>query len=202
MGISAVHTLNRFLVEHPGIEGPLATYEKIAEVLFLGVLLVVIVLARGAGGLSWRRACVAAGLSAGVALAVGKVLSVIVNEQRPFVSHPALVHLFFAHAPDPGFPSDHATASFAIAVAIMLRSRLWGSIVLLAAAILSVGRVMLGFHYPIDIIAGAVIGTAAALVLWLPPIRRLVDRISDFAGGIWDGLVDRLLGRRRVGAST
>ncbi len=201
MGISAVHTLNQFLVHNPGIEGPLATYEQIAEALFLGVLLVVIALARGTAGMTWRRACVAAGLSAGVALAVGKVLSVIVDEKRPFVTHPALVHLFFRHAADPGFPSDHATASFAIAVAIMLRNRLWGSIVLLAAAILSVGRVMLGFHYPIDIIGGAVIGTTAALLLWLPPIRRLVDRISDFAGGLWDGLVDRLLGRRQVGAS-
>ncbi|MGN6816789.1 MAG: phosphatase PAP2 family protein [Solirubrobacterales bacterium] len=74
---------------------------------------------------------------------------------RPFVADPHGVHLFAGHAADPGFPSDHATAAFAIAVAIFLRKRAWGIFALVAATVLSVGRVALGVHYPSDVLAGA-----------------------------------------------
>lgn len=192
-----LHSLNQLLVHNDWLEDPLLFYEQIAEYLFLGLLLLVIAVSRGVGGLSWRRAAVAAGLSAGIALGIGKVVSTIVDRPRPFVSHPHLVHLFAPHAPDPGFPSDHATASFAIALAVMLRSRRWGTIVLIAAAILSVGRVALGYHYPTDIIGGAVLGCAVALLLWWPPLRRQVERMSDFAGGLWDRLLAWLAGLGR-----
>lgn len=43
------------------------------------------------------------------------------------------VHLFVAHAPDPGFPSDHATASFAVAVALLICHRRWGIVALVMA---------------------------------------------------------------------
>ena len=40
-------------------------------------------------------------------------------------------------------------------------------------------------------IAGAALGTAAALLLWTPPLRHRVDRLADWAGGYWDRAVDR-----------
>ena len=64
------------------------------------------------------------------------------------------MHLFAAHAADAGFPSDHATAAFAIAVALLLRSRTWGAIALVAATVLAVTRVAMGIHYPTDVLAG------------------------------------------------
>ena len=133
----------------------------------------------------------AAMLSAGLALAAGAVIAAIVDRARPFVADPGQVHPFISHSTDASFPSDHATASFAIAVAIFLRHRRWGLFALLAAAVLSVGRVAVGVHYPSDVFAGAVLGTTAALALWWPPLRRRADALSDFAGGIWDGAVSR-----------
>jgi undecaprenyl-diphosphatase len=151
------------------------------------------------GWASWRRAAVAAGLSAALGLAVGMLISELVDRARPFVADPGGVHLFSRHAADAGFPSDHATAAFAIATAIFLRNRRWGMVALAAAAVLLVGRVALGVHYPSDVLAGAALGAAAALALWAAPIRARVDAIADFFGRSWDRALD--WGASRAGFS-
>jgi undecaprenyl-diphosphatase len=187
---SVLHTLNDFLYRHDAVEDPLLFYVNASEALFVATLAIVFLAARGAGHSAWRRASVAAVLSAGLALAVGKVISELVDRARPFVADPSGVHLFSAHAADAGFPSDHATAAFAIATAIFLRKRGWGIFALVAATVLSVGRVAIGIHYPSDVLAGAALGAAAALVLWLGPVRARVDALSDLLGGYWDRAVD------------
>jgi undecaprenyl-diphosphatase len=182
---SVLHALNNFMFHHDGVEDPLLFYVNASEALFVATLAIVFLAARGRFA-DWRRACVAAVLSAGLGLAVGKVISELVDRARPFVADPHGVHLFASHSADPGFPSDHATAAFAIAVAIVLRKRAWGIFALVAATVLSVGRVALGVHYPSDVLAGAALGSAAALVLWLPPLRTRIDRLADWIGGYWD----------------
>lgn len=188
---SILHTLNDFLFHHDAVEDPLVAYINASEALFAATLVVVFLLAHGARLASWRRAAVAAALSAGLALAIGKVISELVDRARPFVAEPHQVQLFSAHAADAGFPSDHATAAFAIATAIVLRKRGWGFAMLVLAALLSVGRVAIGVHYPSDVLAGAALGALAAGALYLPPARRRIDALSDLLGGALDRLVDR-----------
>ena len=182
--------LNGFFYHHDAVEDPVLAYVNAAEALFAGMLVVALVIAYGRARASWRRAAVAAGLSAGLALAVGKLISDLVERARPFVARPSSVHLFAHHAADAGFPSDHATASFAIAVAILLRKRAWGTVVLVAAIVLCIGRVAIGVHYPSDVLGGAVLGTAAALLLWIDPIRARLNALADLAGRHWDGVLD------------
>lgn len=188
---SLLHALNGFLARHDAVEDPLLFYVNASEALFVATLAIVFLAARGAAHAAWRRASVTAVLSAGLALAVGKLVSEMVDRARPFVADPGGVHLFSDHAADAGFPSDHATAAFAIAVAILLRKRSWGYVALVAAAVLSVGRVALGVHYPSDVLAGAALGSAAALILSTPPLRARVDRLADWTGGYWDRAVER-----------
>lgn len=187
---SVLHALNNFMYQHDGVEDPLLFYVNASEALFVATLAIVFLAARGAGRFAWRRASVAAVLSAGLGLAAAKVISELVDRARPFVADPHGVHLFTAHAADPGFPSDHATAAFAIAVAILVRKRGWGIAALAFATVLSVGRVALGVHYPSDVIAGAALGSAAALALWWAPLRSRIDQLADWVGGYWDRLVD------------
>ena len=183
---SVLHTLNDFLYRHDGVEDPLLFYVNVSEALFVATLALIFLAASGARRIAWRRAAVAAVLSAGAALAIGKAISELVDRARPFVVDSGGVHIFSGHAADPGFPSDHATASFAIATAIFLRHRGWGAVALVAAAVLSVGRVALGVHFPSDVLAGGALGAAVALALWSPPLRGRVDVLSDRLGGYWD----------------
>ncbi len=196
MDWSIVHTLNHFLVGHDGIEDPLKVYVAIAEALFLGILLLVCVFARHERGRPWRRAAIAAGLSAGLGLLVTAIVAHLVYRARPFVAHPHTVHVFLAHSRDSSFPSDHATAAAAIVVALLLRRRFaWGLLMLVLALILDFGRIALGLHYLTDILGGSAIGAAAAICLWMPPLRRIIDRVSDTVGDFGDGLVDAVFGR-------
>src|SRR3954462_7221719 len=191
MDWSLLHALNDFMFRHDGVEDPLLFYVNVSEALFIATLAIVFLAARGAAHAAWRRASVAAVLSAGLGLAAAKVISELVDRARPFVADPHGVHLFSAHAADPGFPSDHATAPCAIAGAILLRKRGWGIAALVAATVLAIGRVALGVHYPSDVLAGAALGSVAALALWAAPLRTRIDRLADWIGARWDRLVER-----------
>jgi undecaprenyl-diphosphatase len=175
-----LHAVNGFAFQHDGFEDAVSRYEAASQALFLGLVLVLV--AFGGEGGAWRRAGVAAGLGAGCALACALVLSRLADRPRPFAADPSAVHLFARHAADPSFPSDHATAAFAIATAVLLRDRRVGAVVLALAVVLAAGRVALGLHYPSDVVAGAVLGAACSLVLYAPGPRGLIDGLADTAG--------------------
>lgn len=196
MDLSLLHALNRMFAHHDGLEDPLVAYANASEIAFLGLLIAAFVLAGWWGErTAVRRAVVAAGLSAGLALAVAQVIARLADRPRPFVAHPGSVHLFSAHAADSGFPSDHATAAFAIAVALVLRFRLVGLGALVAATVLAVTRVAMGVHYPTDVLAGAALGSACALVLHLPAVRAPLHRLADGSGRVLDAVLDGTVGR-------
>ncbi len=196
MDWSIVHTLNTWLYHNDGIEDPVLFYVQAAELIYLMLVVLLCAFARHERWAPLRRAAAAGGLSAGLGLLVGQIITVFYDRPRPFVSHPHAVHLFAKHAADASFPSDHATASMAIAMAFLLRRRYgWGVLTLCFSLILDFGRVAVGFHYPTDVLGGAAIGALAALLLWWQPLRRLVDGAADFCGGLWDRLLDGLLAR-------
>jgi len=173
-----LHAVNDFAVRHDGFEDPVTRYVGISEIVFAAILAILFLLARQ-NARTGARAAVAAAASSVVALAAGQAISHLVQRPRPFVDHPAL-HVFASRSPDFSFPSDHATAAFAIAVAILLRSRPWGIVALVLAVVLAAGRVVVGVHYPTDVLAGAALGTAAALALWaIRPVRRDLDAVAD-----------------------
>ena len=64
------------------------------------------------------------------------------------------------------FPSDHAVLFFALACGLLSISRAIGMLLLVHAFLIdSLPRVYLGYHYPTDILAGALLGSAGTL--WL-----------------------------------
>lgn len=198
--VQLTHALNAWATRHDGFEDPISAYASASEALFALLLVVLFAVVWGQMRTLARRAAVAAGASAGLALLIGQILSHLVDRPRPFVAHPGLVQLFAPHAADASFPSDHTTAAFAIATAITLRNRVWGVPALLAAAALGASRVVIGLHYPLDVTVGAVVGTVVALALYAPAPRRLTDRLADSMGAIFDGALGRArtLARLRV----
>lgn len=63
---------------------------------------------------------------------------------------------------DYSFPSGHTLASFGSAVCIFLFNRKWGAPALMLAVLISFSRLYLFAHFPTDVLAGAVLGTAIA----------------------------------------
>ncbi|MGR3344183.1 MAG: phosphatase PAP2 family protein [Paracoccaceae bacterium] len=70
------------------------------------------------------------------------------------------------------FPSDHAALFFSIAVSFWLIDRRIGKLALAhALLVVLVPRIIIGLHWPSDIIAGAILGAAIAAVA-LPVLAR------------------------------
>lgn len=186
MDYRLAHALDAFSAHHDGFEDPLRAYVASSEVLFAAVVVLLLLMPGTRRGIA-RRAGLAAATSTALALLVAHFLSSAVNRPRPFVAHPSTIHAFIAHAADPSFPSDHATAAFAIATAVALRVRRLGVLLLVLAGVLAAGRVFLGVHYPTDVLGGAAIGAAMAGACSLAPIRRRLDRAADLGGRWLDG---------------
>jgi undecaprenyl-diphosphatase len=179
MDYRLAHALDRFSVHHDSFEDVLRAYVSASEVIFALVIVALLVLVPGTRRAVARRAGAAAAASVAVALLVTHLLAGAIDRPRPFVAHPATIHPFLSHAADPSFPSEHAAAAFAIAVAVACRAKAWGAVLLVLAAVLAAGRVFLGLHYPGDVLAGAVVGAVTGIVSWLPPVRGGLDRIVD-----------------------
>ncbi|HEY1488613.1 MAG TPA: phosphatase PAP2 family protein, partial [Micromonosporaceae bacterium] len=134
---------------------------------------------RRLAGLLW------APIAALLAVAIAQPISGAVGEQRPFVGTRHVLTLV-RHAADAGFPSDHATASGALAVGILLASRRLGWMAALLGALIAFSRVYVGVHYPVDVVAGLLLGAAVALLgrapaTWLLERPVLAVKASRFA---------------------
>lgn len=75
---------------------------------------------------------------------------------RPFISHHVVRLITPLSAKS--FPSDHATIAFAMAITISYVNKRWGRWLIYLAVLVALGRVLVGVHYPSDVIAGALVG--------------------------------------------
>ncbi len=65
---------------------------------------------------------------------------------------------------DPSFPSGHATRIFAFAcVVVAMKGRKYFPALILGAAV-ATSRVVLGLHYPLDVVAGAILGISLGVI--------------------------------------
>jgi undecaprenyl-diphosphatase len=199
---SLFHALNAGVATRDWLEDPVTTFAALAVPLYVLATAGLWFLARPYGDAKWKLAATSALASAAVALVVNQVISHLWDRPRPFAAHAAATHLLSAPSPDPSFPSDHAAAAFAIAFAVLAFSRRAGALFVVAALLVGVSRIALGLHYPSDVIAGIVVGWAAAMLVtrlgmrWTSRLAALVGRVSDpVLQPVWDR-VARLLPAR------
>lgn len=137
-----------------------------------------------------RRREVAGALTAAVIVAI---LSRLVQiglpfHQRPLHTPELGVHLPLGVSPETlntfsSFPSDHAMLFFALCVPIWRYSRPLGLAAMLwTLVVIGLPRIYLGYHYPSDVLGGAIFGVGLMLLLEPLLLRSgLPDRIAKLA---------------------
>jgi membrane-associated phospholipid phosphatase len=187
------HAINLFVLHHPWLGRAFADVETVTPILVGAAAFGLWLLARPGANRHWKLASASALASGALALFVNQLIAKGWRRDRPFVTHPSS-HVWGARSHDPSFPSDHASAAFAIAFSVLLVDRVVGALFVAAAATLAIGRVIVGAHYPADVVAGCLVGLASALVVHrlaprlLRPAVRWASRITDpLLAPLWRG---------------
>lgn len=107
-------------------------------------------------------------LTGGLSLALYRLLKQGTSRPRPCDAHPAIQR----HAPaldQYSFPSGHTMHAVGFALVLALHLPVVALLVSPFAALVAMSRLVLGLHYPSDVLAGALIGISMALLshLWL-----------------------------------
>lgn len=104
-------------------------------------------------------------------LLVEQMLKYAVARPRPHVLDGALI---ISSASGFSFPSSHAAISWAMAVVMSRYEPRLRWVWYLLACVISFTRVYLGVHYPLDVIAGSVIGwgIGSMALRWATPRRK------------------------------
>lgn len=176
------HAINSFAGQIDGIDD---TFEVLAAYVPFALIALLLLLWFWPGARAQRTdrqwSCIAATLSASLALLMNQVIGLFWQRPRPFVDHHAV--LLAAHSADGSFPSDHAAFAFAVGASIYLLDRRVGIVALVAATAMGFARVYIGVHYVSDVATGAAIGIAAAL---------LVQQLRPFLAPVIDPALDVL----------
>lgn len=140
-------------------------------------------LARPGGDRKWKLACASGYAAAALALVANLVLHTLWDRPRPYETHD--IRHPWSSSTDASFPSDHASASLAIAFAVLAFDAAAGALLLVAAVLIAAGRLFIGAHYPGDVGASILVAAASALVVvrfarpFVLAVVRLVERVSD-----------------------
>ena len=191
------HAVNELMLDDPWVGRALSALESWSVPLLAAATFALWLFARPGAGRKWKLACASALASSAVALLINQLIAHFWDRARPFATH-ASAHVWGARSHDPSFPSDHASAAFSIAFSVFLFDRFVGSLFLMAASVIGIGRVFIGVHYPSDIVAGCLVGLASALLVvrLLRPlverVVRLVERVTDpLLASVWRQLPSR-----------
>jgi undecaprenyl-diphosphatase len=200
MDYRVYHGINRFVFDHDWLGRGLGVAETWAVPVLAAATFGLWLLARPGGPRRWKLASASALASAALALLIAQAIGRVWHRDRPFATHPD-AHVWGSRSHDPSFPSDHASAAFGIGFAVFLFDRVVGSIFIAAATFISAGRVFVGAHYPADVLAGALVGLGAALLI-VRVARPVIDRAVRLVERITDPVVAVLWRRHGARART
>lgn len=138
-----------------------------------------------------RRKVVSALMAAVVVAILSRLVQVgLPFHQRPLHTPGLGMHLPLSVEPETlntfsSFPSDHAMLFFSLCLPIWRYSRPLGLAAMLwTVVVICLPRLYLGYHYPSDVIGGAVLGVGLMLLLEPLLLRSgLPDRIAKLAEG-------------------
>jgi undecaprenyl-diphosphatase len=154
------------LGEAGGSRAYFAAISRLGDGVFWYVLMAVLVAVDGFDGLAASAHLALTGL---VALTLYKRLKRWTRRPRPFASD-ARIRAWVAPLDEFSFPSGHTLHAVAFTVVALAHYPVLAWLLVPFTASVAVSRVVLGLHYPTDVLAATGIGVGLASVsLWLVP---------------------------------
>ncbi len=172
--------VNHLAQATPWLHPPLRFFAEDGVALFAGLLLVSWWIARRQGDLRLVTRALWAPLGALVALGVNQLIAAAVAEPRPYAVLPHVTTLV-SRSSDYSFPSDHAVMAGAVTAGLLLVDRRLGLVAATLAVLMAVTRVYVGAHFPLDVVAGLLVGLAVAVAadaVATPPLTRFVTLLA------------------------
>ena len=152
-------------------------------------------LARPGSDRKWKLAAASGLGAAAIALVVNTIVHTAYDRARPYEAH-SISHPW-SSSTDASFPSDHASASLAIAFVIVAFDPGAGAVFIAAAILIAVGRVFIGAHYPGDVLASLAVAFVSAFVV-LRLLRPVLDRLVRLVERATDPVLARVYPKRPV----
>ena len=164
----AIRTLTTFSRTHDLTSALLAVQQVTQPVVLYSACTVAVVWVAVRKGLRGRALWAFATMMTG--WAVGGISKLLVHRVRPVVDEP------LSHSPGYSFPSGHAL-NIAVAGSVMVvliwplleRAGRWLAVGLAVVAVVAVGldRMLLGVHFPSDVLAGWLLGLGITAASWM-----------------------------------
>ena len=154
------------LGERSAVRAFFATVSRLGDGVFWYVLMAVLVIVDGLHGLAASAHMAATGV---VALTLYKMLKRWTRRPRPFAAD-GRIQAWVAPLDEFSFPSEHTLHAVSFSLVAIGHYPLLAGVLLPFTLCVAASRVVLGLHYPSDVLAATGIGAAlAGLSLWLVP---------------------------------
>ncbi len=150
-------SLNRGL-QRPAIRDLFVIVSRLGDGIAWYLLVLLIPVFYGEAGLKPALVMATTGI---VGVALYKVLKHRLVRERPYITF-AGIHAGAAPLDRYSFPSGHTLHAVAFSVLATAYYPVLGWVLVPFAALVAASRVVLGLHYPTDVLAGALLGTALA----------------------------------------
>ncbi len=157
--------VNRLCERHPA-RAYFAAISRLGDGVFWYVLMAAMIVVDGYEGLVASAHLAGTGV---IALLMYKGLKRWTKRPRPFASD-VRIQAWVAPLDEFSFPSGHTLHAVAFSLVAVAHYPVLAWLLLPFTASVAVSRVVLGLHYPSDVLAATAIGSAlAALSLWIVP---------------------------------
>lgn len=131
-------------------------------------LMALMALTQGPYGL---RAAAVMGVTGLTGVGIYKLMKIRLNRERPFVTHPEAISMGTRPLDRYSFPSGHTLHAVMFTIIAVAWFPALAAVLVPLALLIGVSRVVLGLHYPTDVLVGALIGWSLAEIalLAIPP---------------------------------
>lgn len=108
-----------------------------------------------------RKILFSIGISAIISFFTQWLAKLLIYSGRPFTTG---VYSYYQYGGHDSFPSGHALVFMALAVTVFKFHKYWGVMFIIMAIIIGIFRIIVGIHWPVDILIGWLLGVIIGIL--------------------------------------